>query len=137
MIHPHLGKDYCLNLTEGGGLRAFPGKLHPFYGKHHTNEVKEKIRIARKEQHINGKDSFKGKHHTDDTKEKIKQSNITNPRKYWKDKHLPEYMKIKISETQKGKTPWNKGKKGSQQSAIKGKHKVFDNKELNIFHYEY
>lgn len=132
LIHPHLGKDYCLNLTEGGGLRAFPGELHPMYNKHHTDDAKQKIRDARAKQIA----PMKGKHHSEETKRKIREDNLLNPRQYWLGKHLPEEMRNKISEGQIGRIPWNKGKRGSQKSAIKGKHKVWDNKELNKFHYE-
>lgn len=132
LIHPHLGQPYCLNLTEGGGMRVFPGELHPMYGKHHTEEAKKKIKEARLKQ----EPTFKGKHHTEEVKEKIRQAKLINPSKYWQGKQLPEDMKQKISNTQIGRIPWNKGKKGSQNSSIKGKHKVWDNKELNKYHYE-
>ena len=45
-------------------------------------------------------------------------------------KHSEEWSK-KISEAKKGKTPWNKGKKGSQQAWNKGKHwKLVDGKQV-------
>jgi hypothetical protein len=83
-IHPHLGKDYCLNLTEGGGLRAFPGELHPMYGKHHSEEAKQKI-----------SDYFKGKSYiTDEGREKIS--------KIHKGKPKSEQQKQKMSNALKG-----------------------------------
>jgi len=132
LIHPHLGKPYCLNLTEGGGLRAFPGELHPMFGKHHSEEAVQKIKEARSKQ----VSPIKGKHHSEETRQKLRENNLLHPRRYWEGKHLPDEMKQKISKGQIGRIPWNKGKKGSQQSSIKGKHKVWDNKELNKFHYE-
>lgn len=38
-----------------------------------------------------------------------------------KGRHFSDEWKRKISEAKKGKTPWNKGKKGSQQAWNKGK----------------
>jgi hypothetical protein len=71
------------------------GKLHPFYGRHHTNETKTKISIIKKgkitskttKQKIslkiknfykNGGITFKGKHHTEETKIKIGKANSIN-----------------------------------------------------------
>ena len=45
-----------------------------------------------------------------------------------------EEQKQKQREKMKGRTSWNKGI--STPSPIKDKHRVYDNKELNIFHYE-
>lgn len=143
LIHPHLGKPYCLNLTEGGGMRAFPGELHPMYNKHLPDETKNKISNTLKEKYSNG--------------EIIAVS-------FWKDKHLPDETKNKISvntsKALKGnpKCGWSKGlvnryndntlnkmsearkkywETHEHKSPIKGKHKVWDNKELNKYHYEY
>ena len=38
----------------------------------------------------------------------------------WRGKHLTDEAKRKISESKKGKIPWNKGKKGLQTAWNKG-----------------
>ena len=73
-----------------GGHKLFKNE-NPFYGKHHTDETKNKIsnknknrKISKEEremrQRINSKENnpFYGKHHTDETKNKIKQTNTMN-----------------------------------------------------------
>ena len=54
----------------------------------------------------------------------------------FKGKPKSKEWKKKMSEANKGKnkgkTPWTKGK----PSTIRNKHRVYDNKELNIYHYE-
>ena len=63
------------------------GNKNPFYGKHHSDETKEKLRIQRKgkrlteeykkkiSEAITGeKNPFKGKHHSEESKEKNEKS---------------------------------------------------------------
>lgn len=84
-----------LNQTQGGeGSLGMKGILNPMFGRHHTEESKEKNRIA----HLGRK----------------------NP---------------KLSELNRIRIPWNKGKKGLL-CPTKGKHKVWDDKEKNIYHFE-
>lgn len=64
---------------------------------------------------------IKGSHHTEESKEKIKQN---NPMK------RPE-VRRKLSETQKGRIPWNKGKKGVQVAWNKGIPQSDENKKKN------
>ena len=75
LIHPHLGKEYCLNLTEGGGLRAFPGELHPSYGTHLRDETKHKQSETLKRKYESGEISkpigMKNKNHKEETKKQI------------------------------------------------------------------
>ena len=48
-----------------------------------------------------------------------------------KGRKLSEEHRRKLSEAHKGKTPWNKGKKGSQQAWNKGKHlKLVNGKQV-------
>ena len=118
LIHPHLGKDYCLNLTEGGGLRAYPGELHPFYNKHHTDDTKSKIRK-----------SLKGKSYlTDEGRKKISEIHKGKPKSEeqkqktsntLKGHQLSEETKQKISQSCKGRIPPNKGKKMSEEQRKK------------------
>ena len=64
-------------------------------------------------------------------------------------KNNPNYGKKRSKETKRKQSEirkrkfetgeiiaWNKGKKGLQTAANKGKHRVYDNKELNKYHYE-
>lgn len=50
----------------------FRGSNSPMYGKHISDEVKEKMSKA----HLGKISSFKGKHHTEESKEKNRQSNL-------------------------------------------------------------
>lgn len=95
-------------------------------GKKHSEEHKRKISLS-----LIGNKRGLGYKHTDlakkkignfwrgkkkppmseETKEKIRQDNIKNPRRYWLGKKMPEWIGKKISEANKGKVAWNKGKK--------------------------
>lgn len=56
-------QDDNYNLALGGFGGGLPGDKNPFFGKHHTEETKEKLRI-----------SSSNKRHTEETKEKISES---------------------------------------------------------------
>lgn len=115
LIHPHLGKDWCLNLKEGGEggtpvesvrlsiSKNKKGKPQPWNSHPQSDETKEKRSKSMK-------DKNKGKERTI-----IQRDNIS--------KTTQEAMK----------RPEVHAKLGS---GIRGKHKIWDNKELNIFHYE-
>lgn len=60
------GKVYIGITSRDVKVRKRVGELNPFFGKHHTDETKEKIRVYNSE-HPNK--SFEGKHHTDETKQ--------------------------------------------------------------------
>lgn len=51
--------------------QMFTGQGNPFYGKHHTQQSKEKISNNRKGKNIGKQHPFYGKHHTKQSKEKI------------------------------------------------------------------
>lgn len=67
------------------------GEKHHFYGKHHSEETKEKIRNTK----IGSKNPMYGKCLSDEHKNKIRLANIG--------KHHTEEAKIKISAAQKGR----------------------------------
>ena len=54
--------------------KMFMGEGNPFYGKHHTEETKEKISKSRKGKRAGEQHPFYGKHHTEETKEKISEN---------------------------------------------------------------
>ena len=100
---------YGYNLTDGGdGCKGY----------HHTEEAKKKMSEKRKGEN-NG---FYGKHHLEETKEKNRQAHLgkkhskeairktTEKNKGKKRPPRSEEWKNKLSETLKGRTPWNKGK---------------------------
>lgn len=131
LIHPHLGKDYCLNLIEGGHVNRMcdelkqklsnskKGKTTWIKGKCHTEETKQKISNILKEKYTNNEIKIncwnKGKTLTEETKQKMSESRkkyyLTHEvskdtreklSKIWKGKHHSEETKQKISDTLKG-----------------------------------
>lgn len=72
------------------------GEKHPFYGKHHTEEAKQKICDATRGE----KNHNYGKKLSEETRRKISKNNA----RVWKGKHLSEETKQKLSEANKGKT---------------------------------
>ena len=71
------------------GLQA--GEKHPMFGKHHSDESKNKI----SESQSGEKNHFFGKHHSEETKQKMRDAH--------KGKSLSEETKIKLSLANKGK----------------------------------
>lgn len=78
------------NMTLGGDGVRFFGEENGMFGRHHTEESKQKMSYARK-----GKTSWQ------------------------KGKPVSEETKCKISETLKGKPSWNKGKSWSEETKHK------------------
>lgn len=145
LIKPHFNKDYCLNLCEGGlfgkmtneirqkisnkkrGISIWPN------GRKFSEETKQKMAIAQQNR--------KRKPLSEETKRKLSEK--------LKGHIISEETRQKISKSCKGHIPPNKGIPQSDEqkrrhsefmkgckSPIKGKHRVWDNKELNIYHYE-
>lgn len=105
-----------LNILESGRPPAYKGKDHPWYGRIHSKETKDKIKMAIKEQYKNGrKSSFKGKKHTEESKEKNRQAHLgkkqsketiekrVNSRKQ-SNKKQTEHQKQKVREA--NQKPW-------------------------------
>jgi len=97
------------------------GKKHPLYGKHHSEETKQRMKKnhwSKKENYIN---PMKGKHRSEELK---KQMCLANKGKHhslsteFKKGHIPwnrDIKRIHLSpktEFKKGFIPWNKNKKG-------------------------
>lgn len=127
MIHDILGYPNVLNLMEGGKN-----------GSHsQSNETRQKISISLKARY---KDEYYKQHFRENLLGKRGRATgykWTVEQKY----NLSNKLKghICTSETKQKISNANKGHKGymtGKESPIKGKHKVWDNKELNIFHFE-
>ena len=92
------------------------GEKHPFYGRHHSEDAKEKMRETRK-----GNKYRLGKHHSEESKKRIGEGN--------RGKHHSAESIQKISEAKKG----NKYALGNTNT--KGKH-WYNNGKINIMAYE-
>lgn len=154
LIHPHLGKDYCLNLIEGGGGCSLSGELNGFYGHTHSEEQIKKWSEIRKdikpsdetrkrqsEAHKNQTTWNKGitGYHlkiqrSDEYKEKQRLSHLG--------KIDSEETKVKKHKSRQGGKP-NQGKQFSNEwkhncgNSTRGKHRVYDNPEHTKWHMEY
>lgn len=107
LIHPHLNKDYCLNLRDGGD----GGKLSDVStkkiskskkGSKLTEEHKKNISLAQI-----------GRIQSEETRRKIGEKNKISLKGHtpWnKDKKLSETHIKNLSESHKGQSPANKGK---------------------------
>lgn len=89
------------NLVKGGanGCEGRFGELHPMFGKTHTEDTINKMRIAK----LGNKNSFYGKLHTEESKRKMSYAasqNIGEKNPFYRRKHTEE-SKRKMSE--KGK----------------------------------
>lgn len=106
------------------------GKNNPFYGRHHTDRAKEKLRKKTIERYSikdeNGKsinNSMYGKHHTEETKRKISKVRLQGLKEgriipIWKGKKLSKQHCKNISLAKKGKTRSNESKR-KQAEGIK------------------
>jgi hypothetical protein len=98
------------------GYRYKKGNIPWNKGRPWSQEIKQKFRESRKGKGVGRANPFYGKHHTEDVKRKISLANKGRISAF-KGKHHTEESKRKLSASHKGKTPWNKGKpflKGKQ-----------------------
>lgn len=66
--------ETCKKISESNlGRPGMVGKDHPMYGKHHTEETRQKIRDHLPDQ-SGEKNPFYGKHHSEETRKKISES---------------------------------------------------------------
>lgn len=100
---------------------TFSGDGNGMYGKHHSAESKAKLSQTRKERIASGEIVISKVNMTDEVKTKLSDK----AKERYKDKtNHPMYgrkqseeTRKKISEENKGKTPWNKGKKCGHMSS--------------------
>ena len=95
----------------------YKGENNPMYGKHHTEETKQKLSDINKE-YFKDKENhpFYGKHHTEEAKQKISETQ----KERFKDKeNHPMYGKQKSEETKKKISETKKGKKISEETRKK------------------
>ena len=95
------------NIALGGEGGSGKGTLNGMFGKHHSEETKQKLSTIHKG-HLAWN---KGLTMSESTRQK--QSNAL------KGRHLSAETRQKLSNLRKGKTPWNKGKKFSEESRKK------------------
>ena len=107
------GKTYSDEVNKKKGKK---GMSHPMYGKHHTEETKEKLRKANS-----------GKKQSEETRNKISEAMRGDKNPFYGKTHSEETKK-KISDANKGRIGWNKGIQMSAEQrkklsdAKKGKH---------------
>ena len=105
----------------------YKGENNPMYGKHHTEETKQKIseiqseRFKDKEKH-----PFYGKHHTEETKQKL--SNSKKELFKYKENN-PMYGKHHTEETKQKISKARKGKYKGENNPMYGKPKSEETKE--------
>jgi group I intron endonuclease len=92
--------------------KQFLGENNPFFGKHHTEETKEKNRKA----HIGVSPPNKGKPLSQEQKDVLREVAI----KRWQDPEFREHM-INV---RKGSIPWNKGLTKEMDSRLQKQSKI-------------
>lgn len=106
------------------------GEKHPWYGRHHSEETKQKI-----SSHINFKgenNPFYGKHHSDKSKEKLSNNAKINPNYGMKNKKVSDNTKKLISEAALSR--WsNEEEKEKQSKRVKN---AWQNEEYRKKHCE-
>lgn len=73
LLYDTTNPKYGYNIASGGNVHVAKGKNNPFYGKHHTDETKQKIRLSLPNQQGEN-NPFYGKKHSDETKQKLSAS---------------------------------------------------------------
>lgn len=94
---------------------AISGENNGMYGKHHSEETRQKISETRKERIAAGEITPIHVVMSDEAKTKISEKakeRLKDPTKHpMYSRHQSEETKRKISEAKKGRIPWNKGLK--------------------------
>lgn len=132
LLGKKLSDDHKNSLKSGWLKRKNKGYIHPFLGKHHTEETKRKMVEAKQKYK-----PFLGKHHTEETKRKIseKQIGISKPMKEETrlsmiGRKLSDNHKLNISLSLKGHKTTNETKLKISQK-IQGIKRNENTKEKN------
>lgn len=133
LIHPHLCEEDCLNICEGGLGCTCYGEANGMYGK----KLKDLMTDEEWELWLKHKSEAMIGHNVSETcRKNISKANKNREiTKEWRSKikdSLTEYYKDPENRKKAGEK--NKGK--THKCPFAGKHRVYDNKELNIYHYE-
>ena len=146
LIHPHLGKSYCLNLREGGE--------HPNFTEEQRKLISERTKLVMQDPEIRSKCAYwkgkespnKGKELTVEHKQKLSNKKIEYFKTHssWnKGLTQPKSTRDKISNKLKGFKRSEESRKKQGQTIkghkcyIEGKHRVYDNEEHTKWHFEY
>lgn len=100
---------------------AQKGEKNGFYGKHHTEEAKEKNRQAHLGKHPSEETRAKmrGRHPSPETRAKMSESR-KGEKNHFFGKHHTEESKEKNRQAHLGQIPWNKGKKLAKKAEVQG-----------------
>lgn len=103
---PMLGRKMSVEarrkISESKSGEAQRGEKNPFFGKHHSEATRAKMRNAQK-----GENSHNfGKHPTDETRKKLSEAH-SGKNSYLFGKHLSEITRAKLSEAHSGNKSYN------------------------------
>ena len=118
------------NMTDGGegiiGHEYLSGEKHPMYGKHHSEETREKIKLANKGRFSGEKNPMYGRPRSDEEKKKIsdgRKGKTVGENNPMYGKHHSKEARDKMSNVRKGKNTGKDnpfyGKKHSEESKEK------------------
>ena len=100
----NVGKKYSDEVNKKKGKKGID---HPMYGKHHSDETKQKLREANT-----------GRIQSEETRSKISDALMGEKNPFYGKTHSEESKK-KMSESRKGKPAWNKGVPMSDAQKVK------------------
>ncbi len=148
-IRKNINDTYCLNQIVGAAIydvkeetvekisnaaKKRIGSLNSFYGKHHSEETKQKVRESKKhlsdESRKRMSEAQKGKIMPEETKQKISKT-LKGRQSPMKGKHMSESTRKKMSEAHKGKPSNRKGAKMSEEWKLNHKKAMTDRNWVN------
>ena len=111
MVNENRREEWKIKISE-----ATKGKNHPMYGKHHSEETKEKMKKNHWSKN-SGINPFKGKHHSEETKKKLSE---INKELYKNKENHPRYGKQHSEETKE-----KIGEKAKERFKDKNNHPMY------------
>lgn len=111
------------------------GENHPMFGKHHSEETKFKMSLAKHDIYDGDKNPMYGKHHTEETKRKISDAQ-SGEKHYMYGKHHSKKTKRKISKanSKENNPRWRGGKRISMARRRSKRRELFGFIPHNIPH---